>query len=886
MSRVKVRAGAVAKAMARTPPISPPSPLREYIYNHSNTLIIPHSRECTQTTIPLSAKPTRKRKWQSQINSSSCTIDEHLNKLCREGRLQEALQIMNSTNQQGVQVDSETYASLLQACTHTQALKKGKQVHTHMLEAGMKPNIFLGTKLVIMYSKCGSLIDARHVFDKMPRRNLPSWTAIIVGYTRHGQCVEALEVFYEMQREGVRPDNFIFPSVLKACASLTALEQGREIHETIKRSGFELDVFVGSALVDMYAKCKSIEDAHHVFYKMSQRNVVSWNAMIAGYVQNGHSAEAVKFFRQMLLSGVKPNLVTIASILPACTNLTALEHGKEIHAYIIRSEMEPDVFVGSALVDLYAKCNSIEDAHHVFEKMSQRNVASWNAMIAAYAQNGHPNEALKLFHQMQLAGMKPDLITWTAIIAGFAQNGEGDEVSKFLTQMKLAGMKPNVISWTAIISGYAQNGHGNEALKLFSQMQLEGIKPDVISWNALIAGFAQNGNGNGALKLFHEMQLAGTKPNSVTITSILSACATIAALPRGKEIHDYITRVGIKLDVFVGSALVDMYAKCGVIKDARQAFDKLAEKNVVSWNVMIAGYAIHGYGDNTLILFNQMQQEGMKPNRVTFTGILSACSHAGMVDEGLQYFDRMSQDHHISPSMEHYACMVDLLGRAGHLDEAENLIKKMPFQPNACVWGALLGACRTHCNEKLGERAAEHLFELEPKNSGNYVLLANVYAALGRWDNVAMTRKLMKDRGLIKQPGCSWIEVKKEMHAFVAGDRSHPQTNEIYAMLEELGRQMMEAGFMPDKNIVLYNVEDEQKEILLSHHSEKLAIAFGLINTPRGTAIRVVKNLRICGDCHTAIRFISWIVGREIVVRDANRFHHFKDGQCSCGEYW
>eukprot|EP01018_Ginkgo_biloba_P029187 Gb_18176 [translate_table: standard] len=742
--------------------------------------LIHQSTEDAFITMPVptdrEGKPTRKRK-DTGLNGTVTNPS----RLCRDGRFKEVLDILHAVNQPGNSVDSDTYAHLLQACAAMKASVEGKQIHAHVLKSGIPQNVFLGTQLVNMYSKCGSLVDARIAFDNLLTPNVFSWNTMIGVYARDGHCEEALALYYQMQCAGVQPDNFTIPSVLKACAGLAALEQGKEIHTYIIRSGFESDAFVGNALVDMYAKCGSIVDARQVFDQMPQRDLVSWNAMISGYAQNGHGDEALNFFLQMLSAGVKPNSVTIVSVLPACTQLATLRQGKEIHNYVIRMGFESDMAVVNALVAMYVRSGILECAHVVFDQMLQRNV----------------------------------------------------------------------VSWTSIIGGYVEDGQSDIALKLFRHMQFKGVKPD-----------------------------------SVIIASVLPACARLAALRQGKEIHGYSNRCGFQSSVFVQSALIDMYSKCGSIENARQVFNKISQGDVVTWNAMLAGYGMHGHGGNAIALFRQMQEAGMKPNHVTFTAVLSACSHAGLVDEGWRYFDCMVQDHHIRPTAEHYACMVDLLGRAGHLDEAHEFIKSMPIEPTASVLGALLGACRVHGKVELGECMAERLFQLEPGNAGNYVLLSNIYATAGRWDDVAKVRKMMKYRGLRKTPGCSWIEIDKRVHAFLVGDRSHPQSEKIYAMLESLAGKMQELCYVPDTKSVLLDVEEEEKERILCGHSEKLAIAFGLIKTCPGTTIRITKNLRVCGDCHTATKVISKIVGREIIVRDANRFHHFKDGLCSCGDYW
>eukprot|EP01018_Ginkgo_biloba_P029665 Gb_20774 [translate_table: standard] len=674
--------------------------------------------------------------------------------------------------------NTDSYASLLQTCMSIKILN---QIHAHMLITGLYHDVYWGTKLVKVYSKYGSLSNARLVLDKIQNRNVFLWNAIIRGYASNGFCEATLALYCQMQQEGIQPDEYTFPFVLKACAGLSALEEGKKIHHNIVRSGFRVDIFVATALIDMYAKCGSIDDARKVFDKMSTRDVVSWSAMIAGYAHNGRASEALTLFHQMQLEDMKPNSVTFACVLPACAQLGAMQQGKLIHDYIIRSGFESDVIVGTALIDMYAKCGSLEIARKLFDKMSERNVVSWSAMIAGYAQNGHANEALKLFDQMQLLGVKPD---------------------------------------------------------------------------------------------------------SVTMVSVLQACAHLGALQQGKWIHDYIIRNHFEADVSVGTALIDMYAKCGSVEVARQCFDKMPKRNVISWSAMISGYGMHGHGDDALTLFSQMQETNTLPDDITFISVLSACGHAGLVDEGWHYFNCMSQYYCITPRAKHYACMVDLLGRAGHLNEAQDFIKRMPLEPDAGVWGALLSACRTHGNIELGKRVAERLFGLEPENAGYYVLLSNIYATAGRWEDVATVRMMMKERGLKKTPGCSFIEFNKRVHAFLVGDRSHPQSEKIYATLETLNQQMEAAGYVPNTNFVLHDVEEEVKGHMLNSHSEKLAIAFGLVNTSPGTPIRITKNLRVCGDCHSATKFISNIVRREIIVRDINRFHHFKDGSCSCGDYW
>jgi pentatricopeptide repeat protein len=679
------------------------------------------------------------------------------------------------------QANANTYAGLLQVCVNRKSLKEGRRVHGHVIKNGFEMDRFMQNHLANMYAKCSGIDDARQVFDKMSERNLVSWSTMITGYAQNGCGEEAMKLFREMQRGGIEPNQFTYASLSMACASRQNVEEGYEIHAQAIKSGYAVDIFVGSALVDMYAKCGVMEDARKLFDRMPERNVVSWTGMIAGYVQDGDGEEVLRLFCQMQQAGSKPNQFTTSCVLSACSDIEAVAQGKQIHTHVMKTGLEADNFVGNALIDMYAKCGRLEDARQVFEIL-------------------------------------PEL--------------------------------------------------------------------DTVSWNILIAGYSQSNQGEEAMKLFGKMQRADVKPDRVRFSGVLGACASLAILEQGKQIHSLVIKSGFESDVYAGNALVDMYAKCGSIEGSFQVFDAMKERDVVSWNAAISGCAQHGYGKNALQLFEQMQGTGMNPNHVTFICVISACNHAGLVDEGRHYFVSMRQYYGITPRAEHYACMVDLLGRAGHLDEAHNLIDSMPFEPDGRVWGALVGACRIHGNIELGKLAADCLLKLEPSNAGICVLLSNIYAQAGRWNDVARVRQMMKDNGVIKEPGQSWIELKDSIHVFYAEDKSHPQTEKIYAMLERLTKQMKNAGYIPDTSLVLHELAEEQKEQRICHHSEKLAIAFGLINMPPGIPIRIIKNLRVCGDCHTAIKFICKIVERAIIVRDTNRFHHFKDGQCSCRDYW
>ncbi|XP_059069576.1 pentatricopeptide repeat-containing protein At3g57430, chloroplastic [Cryptomeria japonica] len=511
-----------------------------------------------------------------------------------------------------------------------------------------------------------------------------------------------------------------------------------------------------------------------------------------------------------------------------------------------------------------------------------------------FAQNGQYEDSLNVLSEMHRVGaLKPNSVTIAGVVPALACLGcvgQGKAIHSYAIK---CGYESHVSAMNSLMDMYVKCGNMEDARRLFDNMS----QRDVVSWNTIIGGYAFAGYSydyekkNLSLNL-NLMRLEGVIPDSVTIINIVSGCGQAGALEQGRRVHSYLIRNGFESHLSVGNALIDMYAKCGNAEAAHHVFAQMPQTNVISWNTLIGGYGMNGFGQAALGLFYKMQQQcqgqGLKPNYVTFIAILSACSHAGLVTEGLQIFDSITQYYDIAPTVEHYACVVDLLGRAGRLDDAHSLIAMMPVEveADASVWGALLGGCRIHRHLELGKCAAEHLFQLEPKNTGNYLLLANMYAASGMWEQCIQIRTIMKNKGLRKTPGCSWIEAKNMLHVFRAGDQSHPQSKGIYETLERLSEQMEGAGYKADTTFALINVEEEEKDQTLNVHSERLAIAFGLINIPCGTPIRISKNLRMCGDCHNATKFISRIVCREIIVRDSHRFHRFKDGLCSCGNYW
>lgn len=782
----------------------------------------------------------------------------------------------------GVKCNEFTYPSVLKACSILKDLNLGKQVHGIALVTGFESDVFVANTLVVMYAKCGEFGDSRRLFGAIPERNVVSWNALFSCYLQSDICGEALVLFQEMVLNGISPNEFSLSIILNACSSLGAGGQGRKIHGYLIKLGYASDPFSANALVDMYAKAGDIEDAIIVFEEIAQPDIVSWNAVIAGCVLHEYHDWALKLFGGMKRSEISPNMFTLSSALKACAGVGLKELGRQLHSKLIKMDTESDLFVDVGLIDMYSKCEMMEKARMVFDLMSKKDLIAWNAVISGHSQNGENIEAVSLFAQLYKEGIGFNQTTLSTVLKSTASL-QAFNVSRQLHVLSVkSGFHSDIYVINSILDAYGKCSHVDDAARIFEECTVG----DLVAFTSMITAYAQYCQGEEALKLYLQMQDKGMKPDPFVCSSLLNACANLSAYEQGKQIHVHVLKFGFMSDIFAGNSLVNMYAKCGSIDDAGGAFSEIPERGTVSCTAMIGGLAQHGHGKQALQLFNQMLKDGVPPNHITLVSVLCACNHAGLVNEARRYFDSMEELFGIEPMQEHYACMIDLLGRAGKLSEAMELVNSMPFQANASVWGALLGAARIHKNVSLGQHAAEMLFTLEPEKSGTHILLANIYASAGMWGNVADVRRLMKDSKVKKEPGMSWIEVKDKVYTFIVGDRSHSRSKEIYAKLDELADLMNKAGYVPMVEIDLHDLGQSEKEQLLLHHSEKLAVAFALIATPPGTPIMVKKNLRICVDCHTAFKFICKIVSREIIVRDVNRFHHFKDGLCSCGDYW
>ncbi|KAK9697764.1 hypothetical protein RND81_08G059900 [Saponaria officinalis] len=621
---------------------------------------------------------------------------------------------------------------------------------------GMNVCVYVSSSLVDMYGKCGILEDAKRVFDRMiDKSNVVVWNSMIVNCVHNGMDKEAVLMFNNMIVDGVEPTRVSISGFLSASANLRALQEGKQGHALAILYGLELGPILGSSIINFYSKLSLVEYAELVFEKMVETDVVTWNLLISCYVQHGLIENAVNMCRMMRLRGSKFDCVTMSCIFSSCVDNNDVKLGKEAHSYCIRHGFHSDVVVIASMIDMYAKGGKLDYAKRVFDASLEKDLLVWNTLLAAYAELGLSGEALKLFYEMQLRGFHPNVISWNSLLSALMKNQLVDEAKQMFSQMQLVGVQPNVITWTTILSGLAQNGFGSEAMLLFKQMQDSGVRP-----------------------------------NTASLTALLSTCINMTSLLVGKAIHGYVIRQWREFSVEIETSLVDMYAKCGSIAQAVKVYNTTSDKTLALYNAMISAYGLHSRAQEALTLYNNMSEENIEPDDVTFTSVLSACSHERLINQGIRIFADIVSKYNRKPTLEHYGCLSTVLSRCDNLEEALKLILTMPFKPDEQILGSILSAWKERDNIEVGEYIFEYLFRLEPCNAANYVTLSNVYAAAGRWDEASGWRKQMKRRGLKKEPGCSWVEIGSESHVFVAGDRSHRQKGEIDAMVELLHKEM------------------------------------------------------------------------------------------------
>uniref|UniRef100_A0A1D1XS08 Pentatricopeptide repeat-containing protein At5g66520 n=1 Tax=Anthurium amnicola TaxID=1678845 RepID=A0A1D1XS08_9ARAE len=564
------------------------------------------------------------------------------------------------------------------------------------------------------------------------------------------------------------------------------------------------------------------------------------------------------------------------ALLKACSHLREF---RQCHGQMVKSPFERSQTGMAKLIEALAGFGHMVYARRVFEELHEPSTFVFNNMIKGYELCGEGQEGVLLYTQMRDLGVSPDSFTYPFLLKACTSLEQGKGVHSLI--LKHGHLMPGVYSQTFLVTFYSVNGDLQSARLAFDRMP----ERNVVSWTAMITGYVKHKRYSDGLLLFHQMQAAGIEPNEMTLVNVLCACAHLGALEMGRWVHRYINKNITSANPTLRTALVDMYMKCGNVGCASQVFEQVPVRDVCIWNAMIGGMAMTGHGERALVMFSEMVSCGARPDDITFMAVLSACRHSGLVGEGKFFFNLM-RDYRIEPSIKHYGCLLDVLGWAGLLDEVWEIVNLMPMEPNAVIWGVVLNCCRAHGNVGLAEVAMKRLVELEPFNDGNYVLMSNIYASKGQWDDVAEVRRSMRDKGISKAPGCSSIEVNGDVHEFVAGCSTHPRAKEIYDMLHDMTERFKAQGYVPSTSHVLHDTSEEDKEQALCHHSEKLAIAFGLISTEPGTPLRIFKNLRACEDCHLATKLVSKAYNREIVVRDRHRFHHFKHGACSCNDFW
>ncbi|CAN1127090.1 Pentatricopeptide repeat-containing protein At1g19720 [Linum perenne] len=847
---------------------------------------------------------------------AAANADSYLTYLCRNERLSDAVNALDSLAQ--AKLKTATLIELLQSCIDSKSLDLGRKIHAR-IDLAEDQSVFVWTKLVGMYAKCGSFVDARKVFDGMRERNLYTWSAIIAACCRENRWEEAMDLFYSMMRDGILPDGFLLPKILQACANCEDYETGRLIHSLVIKCGHGSYPLVNNSILSMYAKCGKLELALLLFHCIDKTNIVAWNTLmngyclkgeideavnlfnamckegvapnsltwtilltgyhnighcdaaldimktmesfgiktdvvawtsvISGYAQsNGQQSRAISLFKEMISAGAQPNEVTIAVVISVCAYMRWLNNGLEIHAFAVKMGfIDDNVFVGNSFIDFYSKCEKLDAAQEVFDMMPEKNALTWNSMIGGYIEAGYWRKAYDLF-----------------------------------TRMQKSDIQPNVVTWNTLISGLMQNGDEEEAIDMFYRMEKDAkTKCDIVTWNALIAGYSKMGQKEKAVRVFRQMLSYGFSPNTVSILSVLPAVANLITLQNVKELHGAVLRRNLEASISISNSLIDSYANSGKLEYSRTLFEKMKRKDPITWDSMTAAYIAHGCSDTALTLVDDMLAQGLPPNQGTFVNMILAHSLNGNVDGGKHELAHMIEEYQLTPTIEIYSAMIDLYGRVGRLEEAIRFIEAMPIEPASSVWCKLFTACRVHGCQNLAIHAGEKILGLEPGNSLIRHLVLQTYTLRGRPDDELRVKKLQVMHQLPKLIGESWVEIRNTVHSFVSGDMSKPYSNLLVSWIDGISQEIKE------EELQGLCITDEENEDVSGLHSEKLVLAFAFVSsavTPQ--TIRIVKNMRICGDFHQMAKYISLKYGCVIYTSHPGCFHYFKGGRCSCGDYW
>lgn len=723
----------------------------------------------------------------NRIRATTRAFNSVINRLSSHGGHREILSTFASMLGGGIPPDSYTFPGLLKACTSLNLFSLGISLHQRIIILGFSLDSYISSSLINFYAKFSRVSSACKVFDKMPVRDVVSWTSVISCYSNVGEIGAAFCMYNEMRMQGVEPGPVTLLGLISGVSELVCVQS---IHGCVILYGFGSDLALLNSLLNVYGKCGSVEDARCLFEEMDQRDLVSWNSLISGYTQIGNAKEILQLLHAMKIENIEPDQQAFGSLLSATAAETNIDLGRAVHAMIVRAGFDLDARVVTSLVVMYLRCGNSDSAFRIFEGMPEKDVVIWTAMISGLVKYDSAEKALEIVSDMLKSRVEPSTTTITSSLAACGQVSSfrlGASIHAYILRRR---MVIDIAVENSLVSMYAKCGHLEQSFNTFKRME----KRDFVSWNAIIAGYAQNDDLSKASILFSEMRMALQKPDSLTIGTLLQACASIGALNQGKCLHNFAIRNCLRPCIIVDTALVDMYCKCGNLDDAKKCFDAMTHSDLISWSTIIAGYGSNGKGDIALSIYSEFLKSGREPNKVIFLSLLSACSHNGIVNEGLSIFHSMSRDFGIEPELEHCACVVDLLCRARRVEEAYDFYKAYFAEPRLEVLGMLLDSCRATGNVQLGDVIAQDVAMLKPMNPGSYVQLARCYASMSKWDGVGEARTQMRSLGVKKVPGWSFIEVSGEISTFYMGHLAHVQHEEIVGALVSLNWVMINEG--------------------------------------------------------------------------------------------
>ncbi|KAH7429639.1 hypothetical protein KP509_09G059800 [Ceratopteris richardii] len=714
----------------------------------------------------------------------------------------EVFELYKCMQKQSIIPDRVIFLSLLKACSSLKAIREGRLLHYNIIVAVLDLDLAIGSTLVDMYSKFGSLDEAQGIFDRMPVKNIVPWNALMAGYVQNGNGFITLYLHERMQQEGFRPSKATFLCIARACGTVKSLRLAKQTHAILLENGAALIATLGNSLLDMYAKCGSTDNARKIFDQLTIRDDVSWSAMIAGYVHNGYYSSAFQLFMLKAKHGIEADAFLFSIMLKACGSIQRIDHGKVLHDEVRKNGLEFDVVVGNALIDMYCKCGCLTDAREVFNNLPKPSEVSWGAMISGYALHGDGVSALEVFDKMLYEGIIPSTSILPSVVKACGVMKSLDCGHQVYDIHVRSESNLDFVIGNALVDMYIKCESLEEAHKVFDSLPTR----DVVSWSTIIAGYVQNGQGIPALQLYIRSQKEGVTPDRVLILCALKASGSVGSAEMGKILHDRIIRGNLETDLAIGNTLLDMYTKCRCLDEAIDVFDKLADKNVVSWNAMIAGLAQHGLCTCAIDCFGNMLCEDIEPDSWTFSGLLSACSEGALIKEGYLFFKSMKEYYNITPDVEHYNCLIDVFGRAGEIKEAKKVLKSMPALPDITTWMSMLTASRIYGYVDLGVKCFDEVAQLEPDAAAVYALLSHMYADFNLLQDAWNVQELKKCSSAWKKPGKAYIEIGDSVKEFTVGEKTD---GEIDQQSRLLARHLRGQGYFPSLDLMFESTETE-----------------------------------------------------------------------------